>query len=381
MKKFLAVLLLVVAWSCPVSAAPTDYPRLAAYHGSSSWGPPFIKADLTLDSALIKQAARYPMITLNPNLCAGRTDLIPCFRYFNPNIVILFYDQMNNWHLDSTLVIAPTDQGFYAEKHRAIQWSHGWSGATNSGHNVSWKQQDVADTLIRLYVKRTKIDSPDGWFFDYCWPTLAWAGWSSEDDDYNSIFHVKRLITELRKAHPGILIYGNGPGNYGADRLPLDGGMNEGLLGSQTPFVTAIKQKEGDWLKSESAVGTSGNAVMARFTLGIACLTGAYAEHGNSHNYGAPEQGTWWFPEYSVAPDGTADAGGRYTSWLGAAVGPATKVTGTTWRRQFEHGAVVVNTLSTAQTIPFGGTYFAIGSTAPITSALCAGNSAVFVWK
>jgi len=379
-KRSLAALLLVIAWTCPIQAAP--YPRLASYHGSSSWGPPFVNADGTLNDGLIKLTARYQMVTLNPNLVFARPDLMARFRFHNPNIKVLFYDQLTNWHLDSTFVVVATDTGFYAEKHRALQWSHGWvpGAGAYSGFPIDWKQKDVADTLIRMYVKYDKMMNPDGWFFDYFNPVAAGAFGITDDDDHSRLYHVRRLVDALHAN--GALVYGNGPGTLGQDRCSLDGGMNEGFPAGAAPFATAIKQPAGYWLKSESAVGTSGNATLARYTLGVACLTGAYAEHGNSHSYpGAPEQGTWWFPEYSVAPDGTADASGRYTSWLGEAAGAPSHLSSAIWRRQFDKGCVVVNTGGTTQTVQLGGSYRLIGSQTDVTQTSVGPGTAVFLWK
>lgn len=367
----------LVAGGCKLAQA-APYPRIVSYHGGSSTGAPFVNGDGTLNDVLIRQAARYPMITVNPNACATRPDFVQRLRFWNPAIKILFYDQHSNWHLDSTFVVNASDTSFYAEKHRALQWAHAWTPAPpNSGFAIDWKQQDGADTLTRLYVKHTKRFRPDGWFFDYFSPVAFNVYSITEDDAYNRLYHTRRLVTALREALPGILVFGNGAA-YGADRAGLDGQMNEGFYGSLTPFTTAIKQKEGDWLKSESAVGTSGNAQLARYTLGTACLTGAYSNHGNSHYYGAPEEGTWWFKEYSVDPAGNEDPTGRYTSWLGEAVGPPQKMTSTCWIRKFQNGAVVVGGCAN---VPLGGNYKAINSATVVTVGSCPSLDATFYVK
>jgi hypothetical protein len=382
LKRSLAALLLIICWSCPISAASPDFPRLACYHGGSSGGSPFVKGDGTLDDVLIRQTARYPMVTVNPNAAAARPDFVARLRFWNPNIKILFYHQLTNWHLDSTFVVNGSDTSFYAEQHRAMQWAHGFvpGAAAYSGFIVDWKQADLADTLIRLYVKHTKKMRPDGWFFDYWNPTAGGAFGISGDDDANRVYNAKRLVTALRATLPGILVFGNGPDDD-VVHTGLDGGMDEGFPNGLTMFAEAVGQPEGYWLKSESAVGTSGSPSVARYTLGVACLTGAYAEHGNSHYTGAPEQGSWWFPEYSVAPDGAPDPTGRYVGWLGQPTGPMTKLASAQWRRQFDHGCVVVNTGGSSATIQLGGTYRLIGSQSGITQTSVGPGTAVFLWK
>jgi len=364
--------------SSDLQAAP--YPRIVTYHGGTSGGSPFVKGDGTLDSTLIRLTARYDMVTVNPNAAALRPDFVACLRYYNPNVKVLFYHQLTNWHLDSTFTVQASDQSFYAEQHRAMQWAHGWvTGAdTYSGFSVDWKQEDLADTLIRLYVKHTKRFRPDGWFFDYWNPISLGSYGITEDADYNRLYNARRLVAALRAALPGILIYGNGDG-YGQDRCGLDGGMYEGFPAmSGSTFADAIKLNEGYWLKSENPVGTSGNAQEARYTLGTACLTGAFSNHGNSHYTGAPEEGTWWFPEYSVDPSGNADASGRYTHWLGEAIGPPQKMTTTCWLRKFQFGAVVVGGCAN---IPLGGNYRLIGSGTVVTVGSCASQDATFYVK
>jgi hypothetical protein len=376
---FLVAFVLIAGCHKLAQAAP--YPRLASYHGGSSGGAPFVKADGTLDDALIKLTARYPIVTLNPNACLLRPDMPARFRYHNPKIKLLLYHQLTNWHLDSTFVLNPSDTTFYAEQQRTLNWAHAWvpGAPAYAGFPIDWKQQDGADSLIKLWVKVTRRVKPDGWFFDYFNPVSAGAYGISDDDDHNRLYHTRRLVDALHAE--GVTVYGNGPGTLGQDRCGLDGGMNEGFPNGLTPFATAIKQNPGYWLKSESAVGTSGNATVARYTLGVACLTGAFSEHGNSHYTGAPEAGTWWFPEYSVTPNGQADPTGSFTSWLGEAIGPPSHISSAIWRRHFVKGCVVVNTGGTTQTVQLGGQFRQIGSQSDITQISVPPVTSVFLWR
>jgi hypothetical protein len=320
------------------------------------------------------------MVTLNPNACELRPDLLQRFRYYNPNCRLLFYHQLTNWHLDSSFVLNPKDTTFYGEQQRATNWAHGWlpGAPAYSGFPLDWKQADLADTLTRLWVGLSRRTRPDGWFFDYLNVIGTGSYGITPDDDQSRLYHTRRLVAALQA--DGMLVYGNG-GPYGQDRVPLDGGMLEGFPSSLTSFEMAIKQEPGDWLKSESPVGTTGNARLARYTLGVACLTGAWSEHGTSHYYGTPEQGTWWFPEYAVSPTGKPDPTGRYTGWLGYPKGATSRLTPTGWLAKFDHGVVVVNTGSSTWNAPLGGTYKRIGSTSGVTTVSVPAMDAVFLWS
>jgi len=383
-----AVVVVVVLTSCSanpmgpsVAQAQQDYPRLFSYHGGRSWGPPFTKPDGTLDSALIRQAARWPIITLNPNAATLRPDMVQCFRFYNPGITILFYHQFSSWHItDTSLVIASSDQSMYAEWHREIQRTHGWVKTADTQYRVDWSQKDVADALIAVLVKYTKYHLADGWFFDYFEPAFSWTGNGTVDDDANRIYNAQRLIDALHAAMPGCLVMGNGES---ALRVKLDGRMKEGFTTSITPFEEAFELRPGDVLKSEAAIGSGGDARLARFTLATACMSGAMANHGNSHYTGAPEEATWWFPEYAVGPDGKPDPTGKYVGWLGKDNGPATRTNGGSWIRKFDHGAAVTRSQLSAGTenVALGGQYKRIGSNTAITTVTISPGDAVFLWR
>jgi hypothetical protein len=361
--------------------AQQDYPRLFSYHGGRSWGPPFTKPDGSLDSALIRQAARWPVITLNPNAATLRPDMVQCFRFYNQNITILFYMQFAAWHIqDTSQVIASTDQSMYAEWHRELQRTHGWVHTADIQYRVDWSQKDVADALIAILVKYTKYHLADGWFFDYFEPAFSWTGNGTVDDDANRVFHAQRLIDALHAAQPGCLVMGNGES---ALRVKLDGRMKEGFTTSITPFDEAFDLRPGDVLKSEAPIGSGGNAKLARYTLATACMSGAMSNHGNSHYTGAPEEATWWFPEYAVDPQGKPDPTGKYVGWLGKDEGAATRTPAASWLRRFEHGAVVTrsNFSSGSETVQLGGQYKRIGSTTNVTSVSISAGDAVFLWR
>lgn len=132
------------------------------------------------------------------------------------------------------------------------------------------------------------------------------------------------------------------------------------------------------------------NFALMRFTLASTLLfDGYFAFAGSEEPGGADYDSTWWYDEYSVnTQTGVAVEAPEYKGYLGEALGPAVNAVEPTeqlvdtlgigsglvdftnkmaetkvWRRDFEHGIVLVNPTSTSETIDLGGTFRKIQGT------------------
>ena len=126
------------------------------------------------------------------------------------------------------------------------------------------------------------------------------------------------------------------------------------------------------------------NFDMMRFTLASTLLfDGYYAFAGNDGPWGGGYVSTWWYDEYAVdIQTGQAVESQAYTGYLGEPLGPAFNAFDPTqllmdvlgigvgpvdfsnkaaetmvWRRDFEHGIVLVNPTNESMTVDLGGTF------------------------
>ena len=117
-------------------------------------------------------------------------------------------------------------------------------------------------------------------------------------------------------------ITGNGTG---AELLRLDGIMREGFPGTLTSVEQALTLKPGDWLKCETTTSS-----IARYTLGVALLTGATAAIGdNRSTIRSEHEGAFWLPQFDLK--------------LGEPLGPAGEPSNGVQVRAFDKGWIAVD--------------------------------------
>ena len=355
-----------------------NYPRLAAYSGVKSNGAPLLNPDFTVNVDMCVKYARYGLVCVDMNSMLLQPKLAAALRSARSTVRIVGYNLTTHRWLPPSFVAQPSDKSLDAELHRLLQRTNGFlvqpPGVT--GYEVDWSNKAVASGWTELMCSVVATGLIDDVFLDYCAPEVAWVPIGDADSDRVRVEHMKVLVQRIRATGgTNMKVYGNGTG---AQKLSLDGTMVEGFPGPVGPWDKALAQKPGDWLKSEGQKGTLGDPRMARLTLGTACLTGAYATHGTSHYVETPYDGTWWFPEYAVDPNGAPDPTGTFVGWLGEEMGAAINLGTGLWMRTFAHGCVLVNPTASAITKDFlHPTYKRIGapSTAERTFTVGGGDA------
>jgi len=382
-----AVMLLVAVLmsSCTevtaANARDGGYPRVGAYVGVRSGGAPLVKADGTIDSAVCRQFARFPQVALDMNALLISPNIVPTLVSYRPEIEVAGYHLTTHWHLPATFPVQSGDKSFDAYWHKTLQATNGFIAGAPMGYEVDWAQADVSQELTELLVWGLQRLRVKAYFGDYFSPMVAWAGVGNEWNDEVRVRNMTQTVRAIRKGTiPGFRAYGNGTG---ADRCGMDGTLVEGFPNALATgsFANALRQKDGDWLKSE---GTLADKRAMRFALGTACLTGATLTYGAQEVApgGQPWPGTWWFEEWSVGPGGKADPTGTYVGWLGEPLGAWVKLASGLYVRYFEHGLVLVN--PTMSLIPLQITaprWMRIGSSTPETMVSIPAQDALFLWN
>ena len=352
-----ALLLLLLAGACVASPA--------LYANSTGTGAPFIRPDGTVDTALCRQVARFPQVSLNVTpFSDSRTDVPLLLRRFNPSIRIYWYD---------TLV-----QRFYFAT-AGTQWKAEWDAVSRyalydtNGGSFPWLMASnvwidlgrCADTLASLWVRNVWWNHlGDGVFLDFAnglvrgnsvagYPVdFVRAGYASQVAmDTATVRGLRRFTDKLKAAGVQVLI-GNGTGQVGTTHRMLEG-FDNGL----TSFADALTLHEGDWLKAEGGWegAYSADALRrARLLLAVSYLSGANACFGPDRSLGVrPVYLSWWYDEWSVT-NGRADTTlAASVVWLGQA--GDTRQEGGAYIRWFQHGAVIVNPTADTVAINFYG--------------------------
>jgi hypothetical protein len=356
-----------------------NYPRIASYAGLRSSGAPLVKPDGTLDLELCKKQARFPLMTLDINTIMLHPEIVLKIREFNPTVEILGYHLMTHWWLPPTFVPQPTDKSFNADWHKALQATNGFLTGVPDGYIVDWNNMPTAEALIQLLEKAARTQLFDGFFLDYCSPTVSWVPIGNKFTDETRLRHFRELVErmdDIDAGGPMFIMYGNG---VGANQCNMQGTMKEGFPGSLTSFSQALQQTNGDWLKTE--IGTPSNTQLARYCLGTACLTGAYgAPAANRNNTPELFDANFWFPEYSVMPDGTPDPTGSHLGWLGEPLGPKVIIDKGIHFRMFEYGVVMVNPTPSSVVIDsLTNRWKKVGDTAIVRQFIIPAQDAVFL--
>lgn len=360
-------------------ARADGYPRVGAYVGVRSGGQPLVLADGTIDSAACRDFARFPVVAFDHNAMHISPNIVPTLLHFNPEIRVTGYQQLVSWWLAPDFVVQPGDKTFNAYWHKGLQATNGFIAGAPREYQVNIARRETVLEMARLMVWSMERLRISGIFWDYCTPVASWVPIGNTFTDQARTRNVTEMCRAIREAMPeGFVIYGNGPG---ADQCGLSGTLIEGFpnLLNSGRFEFAIKQKDGDWLKSE--FGRTDTRAM-RYALGTACMTGARLTYGqqvvDAGGQGWP--GSWWFDEWSVDPNGKPDHSGAHVGWLGEALAPNVKL-GNLYLRFFQHGVVIVNPTGSAATLQMvWPRWKRIGQSDPVASLVVPATDAVFLW-
>jgi hypothetical protein len=383
MKRLFVVLVAVLSLACitrlvfsQVPSHPPEpgdsYPRLAGYAPNRSYGAPYVKADGSLDSLLLRRYARHNMVTLDvAPFWPTRPDIPMLLRDYNHSLKVLGYIQGG----EPWLATAP------ATAFPALYWNTlvSYDGfmyvlGTNTIHamRVNWGNATLADTLAKLFARVGASGVFDGLFLDSIGIECAWMGLGANPPfdlaragfatgaqmDSARRVNVERLTTYVKSVCGSqFVVVLNGWQSTNGDGVMREG-FDHGLVtfDQAIQWDTTTTASGRNILKSEDA--WSGPYVSSalrgvRYALGTACLGHSYmSESLRSDGYLEQE---WTYDEFSVEPKfHHSDTTGRFIGWLGPAVAPPVRFTSGLWRRDFPNGFVLVNPTGVTLAHDFG---------------------------
>jgi hypothetical protein len=366
----------------PTPATLTAYPRVAVYGWLRGNGAPFSIAGV-IDSGAVRRAARYDVAVWDVTR-RGRSgvngEAIRLLRSYNPSATLLalvgtskFYVCGPTWYGGEIPYGCDTTQ-FAWSRFRAVQHFdgllYGADGPLLGGGFIDYTRRGLPEALADTVVAWLGSEWSGVFSDESC---LGWLPSGGEIDFHRSGFFslaewwvaydagVERYFSRLRKhLGPDKLIVGNcGPrGSKTANGWLLEnfpwqpGGSIENYLAGDTFYAAPRLNSLTAWARSGDP-GDPYNQQRSRFVLASATLGSG---HGSlTWDRGDPARGWvpgFWWDELSVTPEGKADTTGAHKGWLGRPLGPPYRHLGA-WRRDFEHGAVLVN--PSAQAVKLGG--------------------------
>lgn len=374
MKTWVAAAVLVscvCAFLC--NAGPStwgDAPRVATYGGYGSQGQPVVRSDGTLDSVMIRRAARNVLVCGGPDpFGTTRPDIAATMRFYNPNIKIVFYSLIGFHWVTPPGYYDPSNHQYNADRWRVLNANNGFLYGLDGqvwfeNYNVNMANRNVAQGQANLVRAISRTHIGDGWFFDdFHAGGINWTNGSQGryldyvragflslaafDSAYKR--NCQEFIDSVRVEEHGLIFYNSSSGDVvqGAD-----GAMREGvgsLISRQNAMIYADTSRYAHpWLKTEGGwydpFGPSSRSA-ARVNLALASMGHGWSFYGpNVDNSVQPFYGTWQFDEYAVRPYPYTytDTTGAHTGWLGAA-GDKVQVAPNAWLRWFDKGAVLLN--------------------------------------
>jgi len=353
------------------------FPRPASYQNNSSQGGPVIKPNNTIDTARVKERARWSRTVLDIAPFGNFGTPPPAWyqvpaliRFYNPTCDVLGYIQTQNFWHDSTWNPDPSDHGFWTDYWRCLYHYDAWlytpDGQTRGEWNVNWGNAAFADSMGTLLIRQWQLGIWNGLFLDSWMEHIKWtgegvnppidyvrAGFANGDQmDSARTVNMSRQISRLKAA--GAVVWTNSGGTPVAND---DADMREGFMSLFTLASTVawIQTKDvAHWLKAEWYGGgqdsgewyTREACKFARFGLGISCMgDGCYSIGAERFNTQP------WYDEFAIGPwpYNRADSPQKQTGWLGQP-GDLVTISPGFYVRWFDNGAVLINTTNTVQT-------------------------------
>lgn len=409
MLKRLVLSLLVAAGLMASSASADSYPRPFTYGGMRSNGWPLIKyvnpanapyppVDSALDNNAIAAIARYPLIVLDMTpVIPWRQDILTAIKTKNPKTKIIAYVLANHWYAGPT---ADSTVDLLNKINSAIRVNNGFLYGTDNlpwidNYTVNWARRPVVEAMVNIWKNDVLSNTAISGIFLDCFSSggISWtspyfsrvlnyslAGYASAAQfDSAWVVNSTWAVNELKAAYPSKIIILN-VGRYiqpseinlmgrmweNFPYLELGGNYGGSIQAKWDTVLTHYKYENAKYSVFKAELSQFGGTLnrssvygqtamqKARYLLGSAALGSGWATFGNERSlpYTPPAYPTWWYDEYSVRvrPNNTAcpaDTTGKYTGWLGAPRGAASKITGGTgngaWVRIFDNGRVVVN--------------------------------------
>jgi len=347
------------------AAAP--HPRLGLYAGANGAGFPFIRSNLTVDTALLDSVARFDAVILPASpFTEYWPQVLTGLRARNPNIRLYAYVQADYaWPsngLDSLVHIPTLHYHLVRNLHAYLYDRKGnefRDANIDLAHSNAGGQYDVADSMADFFVSRVwNTGLWDGLFFDLFCSGILWDQTASESLDvaragfpsaaaFDSAWQggSNELALRLRRklGSAAMLI-----GNCGQSQQynAMNGWMHEAFPeenggtwdqnmfrnpGGYTVDEASFRAPQSDWLSAWPSDVTQpyslDNMRRARWVLGSASLGDGYGEINPDSLDTATNYLQWWYDEYAVDLHTGRSSGLRAnTGWLGPALGSYTSL-------------------------------------------------------
>lgn len=345
-----------------VTNADLPHPRLGLYGHSIGTGYPLIRADESLNAALLDSIARYDAVILPVSpFTEYREDVLEQLRRLNPGIKLYGYalaDQCwwaaqpdsvahiptRHWQLVQNL------NGFLYRRH----------GGSMSQANINLAKQVngryvVAEALADFF-KNAVVSTGvwDGVFFDVFCSTILWQESPAESIDYVragypdlASFDVAwragsdTLSNRLRRIiGPAPVLIGNC--GQSTQYAAMNGWMREdfpnqngrswdtnmfravgGYLNDEVNFRAPQSNWLASWVKAGSDPYAPDQLRRARYGLGSASLGDGFGTFNPPNLDIATNYMSWWYDEYAVDLNtGRSTSQRSGVGWLGRALGP-----------------------------------------------------------
>ncbi|MBI4276521.1 VCBS repeat-containing protein [Candidatus Uhrbacteria bacterium] len=356
-----------------VTIPPHTYPKIAALY-----------LHPTLDGADLTQLARFDVAILNMSLTTARPQILRQLKDLNPNIVLLAYTLPTEYPRDRLRLLEPGGAGVWHDLGANVQPE--WYLRTADGNNlVFWPGHvlmnlhapDAGGNTYATYLAQFLSDRImgsglwDGIFFDIVWDGIYFLhtnadlnrdGVAETKEESDRLWQQGQLTlfrTLRQRLGDKVLIIANGDVRIGQNGEKYTTHVN-GRMFESFPFVY-----EGGWsgsvdryMESEregylprmniinaDSENTGNRDAYRRMRFGItsALLGSGYY----NFDFGANNRDTlWYYDEYEV---GLGNPTGKPMTLANGKKGGAS----VPWRRDFQHGIVLVNPTDTAQRIEF----------------------------
>lgn len=363
--KISTTLILATLVACFVLVRPAAAdPLLANYYLS----------DLPTDANSVNLLAKYKVLIIQPWEAVYHRSIVDQIKQKNPSIIILAYVPAKSY--DANWKNYPANLVY---KDFVIQdnwWLKDPAGNITSdwpGHSNLTVSQEYSDYLVN-YLKNNVLSQKvfDGIFWDVVYDSLSWQNGGNLDIngdgqrdnpaaiDAEWLKRIQYLMQTSRDRLGVRYLVFNGTSVPALQRF-VNGRMYENFPtpweanGSWAGLMNTLQQNKISNLSPElyifnSNTNNTGNQAdykTMRFGLGSSLLTdNVYF----SFDYGNKDHGQiWWYDEYDAklgAPAGAA-----------ASANGSVNFTGDIWRRDFEHGLVLVNASPDSKTVDLGGDY------------------------
>lgn len=333
-------------------------PRLANYYLNE------------LNSTNVNELAKFNLLVLTPAQIQAHEHLIQQIKKINPQIIILAYVPSTSynkiyWRNDITFRTLNVQDNWWlrSSSGKVIEV---WPGLDGINLSPEWTEYFLSFVKNRI-ANNIYID---GIFFDMVGHSISAANGGDIDLNGDGVRDSAAMADALwlerttyffkraKELMPNTYIVNNGT-SVGPIQPFVNGRMYEnfptpweanGNWGGIMNLINATEQNNQapviTIINSNTANTGVQNYRNMRFGLGSALLENGYF----SYDFGDQNHGqTWWYDEYAVS--------------LGVALGPSASRNNFStykpdvWRRDFEHGLVVVNSLSEPTTVDLGGEY------------------------